>query len=173
MSDRIRIKYLTGVCPNCGANQFHFDEKEQTFVCEFCNTEVYGVQEEKKKPEPARTEPVRTQPAPEIKLEREPLVCNPIEETDDERNEKFKEQLKNFVFRCVAGVIIIAMALALGNMAGSMPLPQALTDDVRKLYMMLFSLARCILMICGAMTIMTSLFKFGIGYLRGFKDEVE
>jgi predicted nucleic acid-binding Zn-ribbon protein len=167
MSDKIKIKYLTGVCPNCGANQFHFDEKEQTFVCEFCNTEVYGVQEEKKKPEPVRTKPV-----PEIKPEREPLVCNPIEETDGERDEKLKEQLKNFVFRCVAGMIIIGVALALGNMADSMPLPQALTGDARKAYMMLFSVARCILMICGAIPVMTSLFKFGIGCLRGFKDEV-
>lgn len=37
--------YMTGTCRNCGGNKYHFDEKEQTFVCEYCGTEVY-VEEE-------------------------------------------------------------------------------------------------------------------------------
>ena len=168
MSDKIKIKYLTGVCPNCGANQFHFDEKEQTFVCEFCNTEVYGVQEEKKKPEPVHTKPV-----PEVKPEREPLVCNPIEETEDERDEKLKEHLKDFVFRCFVGSTIVAIALLLGNMEGRMPIPSVLTGDVLKAYLVLFRIARLLLLLCGAGSVVTSSFKFMLGYIRGFKDEVQ
>lgn len=168
MSDRIRIKYLTGTCPNCGANRFHFDEKEQTFVCEFCNTEVYGVQEEKKK-----SEPVYTKPVPEVKLEREPLVRNLIEGTDDGSDEKFKEHLRNFAFRCLAGSIIIAIALFLGNMEGRMPIPSVLTGDALKTYMLLFRIARLLLLLCGIGSVTTSSFKFMLGYIRGFKGEVQ
>ena len=168
MSDKIKIKYLTGMCPNCGANQFHFDEKEQTFVCEFCNTEVYGVQEEKKKPEPAYTEPV-----PEIELEEEPLVCNPIEETDEKRDEKFKEHLRDFAFRCFAGLVVIAIALFLGNMECSMPIPSVLTGNALKAYMLLFRIARLLILICGIGSVITCSFKFTLGYFRGFKDEVQ
>ena len=168
MSDKIKIKYLTGVCPNCGANQFHFDEKEQTFVCEFCNTEVYGVQEEKKKPEPVHTKPV-----PEVRLEREPLRCNPIEETDDERDEKLREQLKNFAFRCMIGLIVITIAMFLGNMEGKMPTPSVLTGDALKAYMLLFRIARLLIFFCGVGSVITSSFKFMLGYIRGFKDGVQ
>jgi hypothetical protein len=156
------------VCPNCGANQFHFDEKEQTFVCEFCNTEVYGVQEEKKKPEPVHTKPV-----PEIRLEREPLRCNPIEETDDERDAKLREHLRNFVYRCVVGLVVIAIALVLGNIEGRVPTLSALTGDALKAYMLLFRIARLLLFLCGIGSVTTSSFKFMFGYIRGFKDEVQ
>lgn len=168
MSDKIKIKYLTGMCPNCGANQFHFDEKEQTFVCEFCNTEVYGVQEEKKKPEPVHTKPV-----PEVRLEREPLRCNPIEETDDERDEKLREQLRNFAFRCTIGLVVIAIAMFLGNMEGRMPTPSALTGDALKAYMLLFRIARLLIFICGIGSVINCSFKFMLGYIRGFKDGVQ
>lgn len=39
----VKVKYITGKCSNCGANRFIFDEVEQTFVCEYCKTEVYAV----------------------------------------------------------------------------------------------------------------------------------
>lgn len=39
----VKVKYITGKCSNCGGNRFIFDEVEQTFVCEYCKTEVYVV----------------------------------------------------------------------------------------------------------------------------------
>ncbi len=36
------FRYVTATCPHCGANKYHFDEKEQTFVCEYCGSEIYA-----------------------------------------------------------------------------------------------------------------------------------
>ena len=46
MTEKIRFKAVTGSCRFCGSNQYHFDEKEQTFVCEYCGAEVYISEEE-------------------------------------------------------------------------------------------------------------------------------
>ncbi len=40
---RMKFQFVTGTCKNCGGNKFKFDPKEQTFVCEYCQTEVYAV----------------------------------------------------------------------------------------------------------------------------------
>lgn len=40
---RMQFRFVTGTCKNCGGNKFRFDPKEQTFVCEYCQTEVYAV----------------------------------------------------------------------------------------------------------------------------------
>lgn len=40
---RMQFHFVTGTCKNCGGNKFRFDPKEQTFVCEYCQTEVYAV----------------------------------------------------------------------------------------------------------------------------------
>ena len=46
MAEKIRFKAVTGSCRFCGSNQYHFNEKEQTFVCEHCGAEVYIAEEE-------------------------------------------------------------------------------------------------------------------------------
>ena len=46
MAKMIKFHPMTGECRCCGGNQFIFDEKEQTFVCEHCGNEVYFVSEE-------------------------------------------------------------------------------------------------------------------------------
>ena len=50
MAKMIKFHPVTGECRCCGGNQFIFDEKEQTFVCEHCGTEVYSVNEEGDEP---------------------------------------------------------------------------------------------------------------------------
>lgn len=45
MAEKIHFKAVTGSCRFCGSNQYHFDEKEQTFVCEYCGAEVYMAEE--------------------------------------------------------------------------------------------------------------------------------
>ena len=42
-ANRMQFHFVTGTCKNCGGNKFRFDPKEQTFVCEYCQTEVYAV----------------------------------------------------------------------------------------------------------------------------------
>ena len=46
MAEKIRFKAVTGECRFCGMNKYRFDEKEQTFICEYCGAEVYIAEEE-------------------------------------------------------------------------------------------------------------------------------
>ena len=58
MAKMIKFHPVTGECRCCGGNQFIFDEKEQTFVCEHCGTEVYSISEEDDEPvKEEKTEP--------------------------------------------------------------------------------------------------------------------
>lgn len=65
-AQKMRFRYVTGICENCGGNKFHFDPKEQTFVCEFCSTEVYKAEEE---PEEVVEEIVEEEPVEETEVE--------------------------------------------------------------------------------------------------------
>jgi ribosomal protein S27E len=40
-NNNLKFHYITGSCPNCGANQFRFNEEKQTLVCEYCDATVY------------------------------------------------------------------------------------------------------------------------------------
>lgn len=58
-ANRMQFHFVTGTCKNCGGNKFRFDPKEQTFVCEYCQTEVYAVSplpEQEEEPEGERGE---------------------------------------------------------------------------------------------------------------------
>lgn len=66
-AQKMRFRYVTGVCENCGGNKFHFDPKEQTFVCEFCSTEVYEAQKEPEEIE--KVEEITEEPVEETEVE--------------------------------------------------------------------------------------------------------
>lgn len=81
MAKKIKFHPVTGECRCCGGNQFIFDEKEQTFVCEHCGTEVYFASEEDDKPvKEEKTEPkkVDIKQLPDVEQ-----IFPPVDTSDD------------------------------------------------------------------------------------------
>ena len=80
MENKIKFTPVTGECRCCGGNNFHFDEKEQTFVCEFCGTEVYnaGTVTEPVKEEKTEPKKVDIKQLPDVEQ-----IFPPVDTSDD------------------------------------------------------------------------------------------
>lgn len=66
---RMQFHFVTGTCKNCGGNKFRFDPKEQTFVCEYCQTEVYAVSPLPEQKEEPDNEGIKVEPIKEEKTD--------------------------------------------------------------------------------------------------------
>lgn len=102
-ANRMQFHFVTGTCKNCGGNKFRFDPKEQTFVCEYCQTEVYAVS-----PLPEQKE------EPDDKGDKDKVSVEPLKEEKEEKEEKTVysdyyggSSLTSAFFGITAGMIMV------------------------------------------------------------------
>ncbi len=98
---------MTGSCPNCGANQFRFDEEQQTFVCEYCGATVYQgkTADHASKMKPKSEQP-KVEPCTEQLHSNDSVDCSTKHQTYDFRQtQAFKFILAGFMYIGI-GIII-------------------------------------------------------------------
>lgn len=107
---RMQFHFVTGTCKNCGGNKFRFDPKEQTFVCEYCQTEVYAVSplpEQEKEPD---NEGIKVEPIKEEKTDNNNVSganVEPIKE--EESGYSGSDSFTSAFFTMIAGTIMVLL----------------------------------------------------------------
>lgn len=153
-AQKMRFRYVTGVCENCGGNRFHFDPKEQTFVCEFCSTEVYKAEKE-----------------PEEIEEVEEITEKPVEETEEEAEQSYTggytsyyshgENCLSALFLLLAGGAVtftptLIRQCGLLENASSTASGQAI-EQMIQLLLTIFPILGCMIVILAVFKVVTSL----------------
>lgn len=156
---KMQFKFVTGTCPNCGGNKYFFDEKEQTFVCEFCNTEVY-------KGEPVKEEK-KVEPKPEPKVEK---VEEPKEEPTIHISGGYGygNPIKG-IFMTLVGMMMIAMKTVVNylGLLDNVEVSSSLAGSSEMMSSVLNMSLTC-MMIVGVAMVIFGVYEVAMGMLRGY-----
>ena len=109
-ANRMQFHFVTGTCKNCGGNKFRFDPKEQTFVCEYCQTEVYAVSPLPKQEEEPDNEGINVEPIKEKKTDNNNVSganVKPKEEESIYSGYSGSDSFTSAIFSLISGTIMV------------------------------------------------------------------
>ena len=104
---RMQFHFVTGTCKNCGGNRFKFDPKEQTFVCEYCQTEVYAVSPLPEQKEEPDNEGIKVEPIKEEKTDNNNVSGANVEPKEEESGYSGSDSFTSAIFTLISGTIMV------------------------------------------------------------------
>lgn len=141
----LEFHYVTGSCPNCGANQFRFDEEQQTFVCEYCGATVY---QGKTADHASKMKPKSEQPKVEPCTEQ--LHSNDSVDCSTNHRTRYDVEQIQAIKLAFTGFILIGIGIFMKDLLDTYPIS---TNPTNQSYLQIDVMDLILKMMCIAMPI--------------------
>ena len=157
-AQKMDFRYVTGTCKNCGGNQFHFDPEKQTFVCEYCSTEVYAATPKKETPKIELKKPVKVEvkKVEEDKTDSDsdykPSVSSSSSSSYSSSSRSYGSgRMASGIAKVLFGIVLVALPM-IARSLGVFEAPSD-ADELQKMICQVMPMALIAVRICGVMNV--------------------